>query len=292
MELGIDANEIIKELCDKGIIDRNTKITKKMNGTTEGQVYTLAVDDNPKYVFKLDSSHHIYMVEQLHQTYKNNTLLPKLLYTDPAKKFIVYFYTAGQTHINRGSKINWLTLLINELLNHYKIYQLTDNWGFWLEDPCQTWRDFIHRGVEYARINVGNFLPVEDYYLVESFVENISTGEGHERYLLHGDCGVHNFVYDQKVLKGVIDPSPIVGPVLYDYIYAFCSSPDDLNLETLMSTISLLKHVSIDRTRLVEEVIIQLYCRIGMCLKHHPHDLADYLKAWDYWKGLTSNLNG
>lgn len=31
-----------------------------------------------------------------------------------------------------------------------------------------------------------------------------------------------------------------------------------------------------------EEVIIQLYCRIGICLKHHPHDLADYLKAWDY----------
>ena len=106
--------------------------------------------------------------------------------------------------------------------------------------------------------------------------------------MLHGDCGVHNFVYDQNVLKGVIDPSPIVGPVLYDFIYAFCSSPDDLSLETLISTVTLLNHVSIERSRLIEEVIIQLYCRIGICLKHHPHDLADYLKAWDYWKVLIS----
>ncbi|GAB6989870.1 hypothetical protein [Paenibacillus pini] len=286
MKLGIDVNEIIKELCEKGVVDCTSKVLNKMNGTTEGLVYTLTVDDDPKYVLKLDSSENIFLVEQLHQAYKNSTLLPKLLYTDPAKKFIVYFYTTGTTHFNRGTKINWLTLLIKELLNHYEIYQQTDKWGFWLNDPCQTWRDFIDRGVEYARINVGNLLPVEDYHQVKSFVRNISTGEGHERFLLHGDCGVHNFVYDQNALKGVIDPSPIVGPVLYDFIYAFCSSPDDLNLETLISTFTLLNHESIEKSRLIEEVIIQLYCRIGICLKHHPHDLADYLKAWNYWKVL------
>jgi hypothetical protein len=165
----------------------------------------------------------------------------------PAKKFIVNFYTPGKTHFNRDLKINWLTLLIKELLNHYEIYQQTDKWGFWLEDPCQTWRDFIARGVEYARINVGSLLRIEDYYKVKSFVGNISTGEGHERFLLHGDCGVHNFVFDQNVLTGVIGPSPIVGPVLYDFIYAFCSSPDDLNQETLISTFNLLNHENIER---------------------------------------------
>ncbi|MDQ0874255.1 hypothetical protein QFZ77_002914 [Paenibacillus sp. V4I3] len=286
MTLGIDVNDTIKGLCEKGVIDCTTKVLNKMNGTTEGFVYTLTVNDNPKYVLKLDSSENIFLVEQLYQTYTNNTLLPKILYTDPAKTYIVYFYTAGTTHYNRGAKINWLTLLIKELLNHYEIYQQTDKWGFWLEDPCQTWRDFIDRGVEYARINVGSLLPVEDYYKVKSYVGNISTGEEHERFLLHGDCGVHNFVFDQNTLTRVIDPSPIVGPVLYDFIYAFCSSPDDLNLETLISTFTLLNHEPIERSRLIEEVIIQLYCRIGICLKHHPHDLADYLKAWDYWKVL------
>ncbi|TXK76133.1 hypothetical protein [Paenibacillus sp. N3.4] len=287
MTLGIDVNEIIKDLREKSVIDGTTKVLNKMNGTTEGLVYTLTVSDSPKYVLKLDSSENIFLVEQLHQAYLNSTLLPKLLYIDPAKTFIVYVYTAGTTHFNRGTKIDWLTVLIKDLLNHYEIYQQTDKWGYWLEDPCETWHNFIDRGVEYARINVGSCLPVEDYYKVKSFVRNISTGEGYERFLLHGDCGVHNFVFEQNAITRVIDPSPMVGPVIYDFIYAFCSSPDDLNLETLISTFTLLNHKPIGRARLIEEVIIQLYCRIGICLKHHPYDSAEYLKAWSYWKALV-----
>jgi hypothetical protein len=287
MTLRLDISDIIKELRETGVIDSSSKVTNKMNGTTDGLVYNLTVNDEPKYVLKLDSPQNISLVEQLHQTYIHSNLFPKLLYTEPDKTFILYSYITGTTHYNRGSKINWLTLLVKELLNHYEIYKLTDKWGLWLEDPCQTWRDFIDQGVENARINVENLLPIEDYYKVKSFVENISKGEEHERFLLHGDCGVHNFVFDQNTLTGVIDPSPIVGPVLYDFMYAFCSSPDDLNLETLNTAFTLLNHEPMERTRLIEEVIIQLYCRIGICSKHHPNDLADYLKAWDYWKVLV-----
>lgn len=285
----LEVNNIIKELCETGVIDSSSKLTNKMNGTTNGLVYTLTVHDEPKYVLKFDSIKNITSVEQFLRTYRHATLLPKLLYTDPTKEFFVYTYMNGTTHYKRGSKINWLTLLINGLINHYENFQQTDKWGFWSEDPCETWRDFIYQGVEYARINVGNHLPIEDYHKVKSLVGNISKGEGHERFLLHGDCGVHNFVSDQNTLTGVIDPSPIVGPVLYDVIYAFCSSPDDLNLETLIPAFTLLNHEPpMERSMLVEEVIIQLYCRIGICLKHHPHDLADYLKAWDYWKVLVA----
>lgn len=283
----LDVNQIIKDLSKTGVIETTAIAANKMNGTTEGLVYTLTVNDEPKYVLKLDSPQNISLVEQLHLSYIESTLLPKLLYTEPNKAFIVYSYISGTTHYNRGSKIDWLTSLVKELLNHYAIYHKTDKWGFWLEDPCQTWHEFIDQGVEYARINVGSLLPIEDYYKVKSFVENISKGEGQERFLLHGDCGVHNFVFDKNALTGVIDPSPIVGPVLYDFIYAFCSSPDDLNLETLFQAFTLLTHEPIERSRLIEEVIIQLYCRIGICLKHHPHDLLDYVKAWDYWKVLA-----
>lgn len=251
MRLKPGVNDIIKYLRETGIIDYTAEVTNKMNGTTDGLVYTLTVNDESKYVLKQDSQQNISLVEQLHQAYKHSTLLPKLLYTDPAKTFIVYSYINGITHYNRGSKINWLTLLVNGLINHYENYQQTDKWGFWLEDPCQTWRDFIDQGVEYARINVGSLLPTEDYYKVKSFVGNISKGEGHERFLLHGDCGIHNFVFDQKTLTGVIDPSPIVGPLLYDFIYAFCSSPDDLNLETLIPAFTLLNHEPMERSRLI-----------------------------------------
>ncbi|GGA10638.1 hypothetical protein GCM10008018_64920 [Paenibacillus marchantiophytorum] len=104
---------------------------------------------------------------------------------------------------------------------------------------------------------------------------------------MHGDTGVHNFVFHESTLTGVIDPSPVVGPVIYDFTYAFCSSPDDLNLETLFATFNLLNHEPMEKSRLIEEIILQLYCRIGICVKVHPHDLEGYLKAWDYWKVLT-----
>ncbi|WP_152392772.1 aminoglycoside phosphotransferase family protein [Paenibacillus guangzhouensis] len=117
-----------------------------------------------------------------------------------------------------------------------------------------------------TRNDWGSLLSTEDYRRVESIFERLSKNEDQEvKYLLHGDTGVHNFVYYENSLVGVIDPSPMIGPMLYDFTYAFCSSPDDLNLETLMTAYQLLHHEPIEQSRLIEEVIFQLYCRIGIC---------------------------
>ncbi|WP_240762993.1 hypothetical protein [Paenibacillus thalictri] len=86
-------------------------------------------------------------------------------------------------------------------------------------------------------------------------------------------------MFDNNELVGVIDPSPMIGPVTYDFTYAFCSSPDDLNLETLLSSFDLLNDNTSERSRIIHEVLFQLYCRIGICVKVHPHDLNDYLKS-------------
>lgn len=283
----LDVNEMIKELFDKGIIGNTETGFSRISGTTDGLVYTLAEKNEPKYVLKLDHPQQIIMAEQFFHTYRDITLLPKLLYTDPGKAFILYSYIPGTTHHNRGSKINWLTRLVKELFIHYAIDEHSDKWGR-LEFPLPSWREFNELSIDEARTNMGGLLPAADYEKVKSLVQRTLRDEGHaSRFLLHGDTGVHNFVFDQFALKGIIDPSPMIGPVLYDFLYAFCSSPDDLNLETLLAAYSLLNQEHIERSRLIEEAIIQLYCRIGICSKHHPHDLNDYLKAWDYWKGLV-----
>ena len=97
--------------------------------------------------------------------------------------------------------------------------------------------------------------------------------------------GVHNFVYKDNKLTGVIDPSPIIGPKIYDFTYAFCSSPDSLNEDMLYSLFKLwdIDH-SFSRERLMDEVLFQLYTRIGVCVKVHPHDLNDYMAAWAEWR--------
>jgi aminoglycoside phosphotransferase (APT) family kinase protein len=112
--------------------------------------------------------------------------------------------------------------------------------------------------------------------------------ETREPYLLHGDCGVHNFIFQGGHLSGVIDPTPIIGDPLYDLIYAFCSSPDDLSKETIDFAVSYLLHKR--DNKLYQDVIIGLYLRLGTCRKHHPNDFEEYLKAWSYWKDLSHAL--
>ncbi|WP_053373369.1 phosphotransferase [Paenibacillus sp. FJAT-27812] len=289
MTIKLNVNDIVQNLRTQGVIDSRSEVKNQMDGTTDGLVFTVQVNEAPKYVLKLDHPQHISLVTQFKQTYRDSPLLPKLIYIAPDNAFFVYSYLTGTTDYKRGSKAQWLTILASGLINHYKRFSDSDKWGYWLEEPCDTWRDFLALAVEYARNQVGSYLSLEDYSVVKSFVENTALGEEQDRFLLHGDCGVHNFVFEQDALTGVIDPSPIIGPPLYDFLYAFCSSPDDLNLETLMPAFSLLHHTGISQSKLVEEVIIQLYYRIAICLKHHPQDLSDYLKAWSYWKTLISH---
>lgn len=101
---------------------------------------------------------------------------------------------------------------------------------------------------------------------------------------MHGDLGFHNFIFQENKLHGVIDPLPVLGDPIYDLIYAFCSTPEDLTKETIGYAMKQCVFHKNDRD-LYEEIVIGLYLRIDTCLRHHPKDLEDYLAAWRYWMG-------
>jgi hypothetical protein len=284
----LDVYNIIDSLRDKGVISPYDLEIKLMKGTTEGQVFILIENQHPKFVLKVDNPQEIEFVEQFLQVYRNVSLLPKLHYVDQAKEFILYTFKSGTTHINRGLKANWMKTLVIELMNHYEKVDESMEWGR-LGIPRQSWYEFNCMSIDSAYATIRDKLPFEDYETVKSIVNRLGKYESEsEKYLLHGDTGIHNFVFSHSTITGVIDPSPMIGPKIYDFTYAFCSSPDDLNLMTLYESVSAL-NISIDKERLIDEVVVQLYTRIGICIKAHPQDLHDYLKAWDYWKNLVSN---
>ncbi|OME75826.1 hypothetical protein BK120_30580 [Paenibacillus sp. FSL A5-0031] len=289
MKIKNDVQEIIENLRHIGAIENQSEIHKQMDGTTEGLVYLIKVDESPKYVLKLDQPVALSLVEQYKKTYPDAPMLPKLTYTAPDKTYIVYTFLKGSTDYIVGSKEQWLKALVSGLIQHYISCSPSQKWGDWLDNPRNTWREFMEEKVDYARSYIGDRLPLEDHTLVKSLLKKATMSESQGKFLLHGDCGVHNFIFSHNELIGVIDPSPIIGPPLYDLLYAFCSSPDDLSIETLMPAFVMLNQSDEDQPRLIEEVIIQLYYRLGICLKHHPHDIDDYLQAWRYWKSLISN---
>jgi len=279
-------NEIIDRLVNQGLINsEDIEIIKLTSGTTNGTLFTIKTPEIPKYVVKIDQPILISSTEDFLLTYKDVTLLPNVLYTDEKKEFIVYSYVFGETHINRGSKLEWMTILIEELLNKYEKVNKA-NWGRVNGIQRNTWADFNRSSLEFAQKDIGDVLPSEDHKRVELLVNKLESYDlQEEKYYLHGDAGVHNFVYRDNKLNGVIDPSPLIGPKMYDFTYAFCSSPDDLNVSTLLSAYSLLTQDDpFNKERLLEEVLFQLYTRIGVCIRVHPHDLSDYLKAWKEWR--------
>lgn len=279
-------NEIINELVGQNIIKSNQIEVKSLkSGTTDGVLFTLFINKKPEYVVKIDQPSFITTTEQFLLTYKEVALLPKLIYTDKKKEFLVYTYFSGQTHNHRGSKLEWMTILIEELFNKYHKVDERNDWGRVNGAKRASWADFNLSSFEFAKQNMGDLLSNDEHERVELLIHKLKAYENQEKkYYLHGDAGVHNFVYENNKIKGVIDPSPLIGPKIYDFTYAFCSSPDKLNKSTLYSAISFLKDVSYSKERLVEEVLFQLYTRIGVCVNVHPHDLSGYMEAWKEWR--------
>ncbi|MBG9455811.1 hypothetical protein ABE61_17590 [Lysinibacillus sphaericus] len=286
-------NEIMDLLINKGlIIDDHLELKRLKSGTTEGILYTILRKNMPIFVIKIDHPMIISATEEFLLTYKKVELLPDVLYTDHNKEFIVYSYIPGETHYNRGSKLEWMNILTQELFHHYVKVDKDIPWGRVNGVQRSSWSDFNQSSFESSKMNIGKLIASEDHKRVELLVNTLETYHHQDgKYYLHGDTGVHNFVYACNQLKGVIDPSPLIGPKIYDFTYAFCSSPDNLDVHTLFLSFSLWNgNASFSKEQLLNEVVFQLYTRIGVCIKVHPHDLNGYMEAWEKWrKYLPSN---
>ncbi|KPB06277.1 hypothetical protein [Bacillus sp. CHD6a] len=280
-------DKIIDVLESKGLL-RNAEIElKRMNsGTTSGILYTLILDKNPVYVIKMDDPKIISSTKDFLRAYKEISVIPDVIYADENDNYIVYTYIPGETHHNRGSKLEWMTILIQELFTKYNKINNDSSWGRVNGIHRSTWTDFNNISFQLAHESIGNHLPYEDHSRVKELVEKLRDYHNQEdKYYLHGDTGIHNFVYHSNKLVGVIDPSPLIGPRIYDFTYAFCSSPDSLDFETLQPLFNLWKgNLPFTEKRLIDEVIFQLYTRIGVCIKVHPQDFSSYIQAWSEWR--------
>lgn len=174
------------------------------------------------------------------------------------------------------------------LLNNYKPAPKDTGWG-WANQPADSWQSFQLNEIVIASKTIASLLDTEDHQFVYNLVKNNNMDS--RAFLLHGDCGMHNFIFNGGQLSGVIDPTPVIGDPIYDFIYAFCSSPDDLTKETIDSGVKhLLMNSEINSLILYEQVIIALYIRLETSIIHHPNDFEEYLKAWYYWKDIIKKV--
>ncbi len=272
-----DIEKVMNGLQEKKILEKKPNEVKKLTGGTESILFLVdqqfVVKANPERI-KLEAEFFTY--------YKDIELFPNILYLDPAYQFMVYTFLSGSTEYKKGSKQQLLTTLVKKVINHYQPQSETKQWG-WVDEPSPTGTDFFIQKVRDSRNIINLHLTEEDHQLASTLAED-HVEYIEQPYLLHGDCGVHNFIMNEGQLCGVIDPIPVLGHPLYDLIYAYCSSPDELTKKTIYTTAAKLMIGEMFTTEyLNKQVVLGLYSRIATCLIHHPHDLETYLKAWEYW---------
>ncbi|MCQ4086416.1 hypothetical protein [Saccharibacillus sp. JS10] len=276
----------IQHLFMKGIIE-TVELREQPESEDEGKrTYLLTADGKPKYTLRMDAPEEVAMTEQLYKSYSESPLLPKMLYADPVKGYWVQPYMNGETgeiFEHRGSKKVWLPLLVSELLNKYEADEAGGKWGR-LTEPCSSWSEFNEHELSKARENLEGLQPAEDCERVALLLEPLAhTGD---KFLLHGNMDARSFVFQEQELVNILESKPTAGPVLYELVQAFCSTPDDLSLEVLFEAYGMLEHKAVDQERLVQEALLRLYCQMGVCAAEKRSELSEYMAAWQFWRML------
>ncbi|WP_226036598.1 phosphotransferase [Aquibacillus saliphilus] len=283
----MDVTRIISELILENKIPLNTTQYKELSGGTVSELYLLNSSDDTSYVVKLNEPQVIESEAYFLEFYKDVELLPNMLFVEQSYKYFVYGFMAGSTNYPINNKKEMLQALVEGLINNYKCVPTNTGWG-WADDLSDSWDSFLLNEIIEANTFLTSHLEKDEYnFILDLFNKTHRENRDIQPYLLHGDCGVHNFIFRHGKLTGVIDPTPVIGDPRYDLIYAFCSSPDDLTKETIDSAVS---HLRINGAKInsivYEDVVIGLYLRLATCIKHHPNDFNRYLKAWFYWKDI------
>jgi hypothetical protein len=271
--------KILSDLVSQGILPQRCEYAP-LSGGTISDVGVIVCAGERKYVFKAGEPAVLAAEVRYLLKYRGISLLPALHHVDAEFHFLVMEYVAGETNNPVSNKKALLTALVQQVINHYEPVSDTDQWG-WVDAPQASWRSFLIQEVLIERRTIGDHLSEEEHQFILDIAESKSATTP---YLLHGDFGVHNFLFDEEKLVGVIDPFPVIGEPIYDLVYAFCSTPDDLNMDTIAPAVALLHTWQpTDATQLYHEILLGLYLRLSKCLRHHPSDLPRYLAAWKQW---------
>ncbi|MNI06783.1 Phosphotransferase enzyme family protein [compost metagenome] len=280
----MEIEQILKELNQLNILKNPD--CRVLSGGTSSAVFAVYKEEHPYYVIKINQASMIESESTFLEQYVDIELLPRVVYVDPASRYLVYYYKPGSTRYVKGNKQDILISLVKNLINTYKPCDI-HGYGY-IDNPVDSWREFLLGEADEAKKIIADTLKQEEHDLIYNLIN--SMGESKIKYLIHGDCGVHNFIFTDGRMTGVIDPTPISGEPLYDLIYAFCSSPDELSYSIIVNAVHALDNRLQVSRNLDEEVIKGLYLRMATCIMHHPSDLNAYLDAWGYWKQRILNM--
>lgn len=272
----MDIKEVIAVLILNNIVNDICSYEKLVDGTLS-EVWLIESQDNKKIVAKMSNEQIIRCDGEFLSFYKEKKIFPNLLYIDLSEKLLCYEYIQGDINVN----IDNMKLLkdIIDIVKGYKHYNVN---GYGEINELSSYKNFFLNKTFESSKRIRTLIDYKDYMLVMDKINKIASDERDiEKYLLHGDFGIHNCVFKNKELVGVVDATPVVGEPIYDIIYALCSNIRFLSSVGVENIYSSLSELGYNKEIINAYLIVVLYIRVGTCIKYNTYDLQDYLKFWD-----------
>ena len=252
-------------------------VLKKLNEEYENHKYfndgasSRVILLNNKYLIKQNEK-NVLMAEVEFLKLNKSKFFQNIIYVDKDYEFVVYEYIEGEIMKSVDNVDDLISKIYNITIN-YKKYNHS-RFGY-LNEEVNTWADFLEQEIEYSKKYLSGYVNNDD--ILKKCIKNL-TKYDFEVKLIHGDFGTHNFIKKDKKLVGVIDPMPVIGDPLYDFLFAIVSNVQILTKVTLDKIYDIVKE---PKEKVLSMFIIVLYCRMARCIKYHPQDMNTYMKVWN-----------
>lgn len=260
-------NEVVNKL------DISINSLKYFRDGTDSRIILL----NEKYIIKQNNPRLLKSEATFSETYKNISKLQHVILADENFKYLVYEFVPGDV-MHVVDNVEDLIFNVKELSDHFVDYT-GEEFGY-IYKPSTSWIEFLKSIVHEASLTLPDsfdFLP--QVYDAISILEKYSF----TKKLIHGDFGTHNFIKKHGDFVAAIDPIPIAGDPLYDFIFACLSNIDIINH---LSVEYLINKTGEPEEKIKAMLTVLLFCRMSACLKHHKEDFDGYV---DFWYKIVEN---
>lgn len=263
----VNINDIINDIENK----LNIKVDKKnieyyTDGTTESIVFNI----NKKYLVKTTDKLTLKTQIEFLNKYKDNYFQNIIAFNEQLK-YICFDYIDGIKVKNFDIyDKKYLINQIYDITNNYLSYEY-DGYGYLFKDYNKSWYQFLYDEVMYSSTPIKE---IDIHIVLKSL--NIIKEYNVDKYLIHGDFGVHNFLLKNNKIK-VIDPMGVIGDKLYDFYFACLSS---YSLFKNIELTHFLEYYNYNSPYKKALFIIVFYIRMSRAKVHSLDSFNDYLDIY------------
>lgn len=259
----------LKDLRRIKLIDEINEV-KLISKKTNGKVYLV----NSKYVLKIANKRLLKIENIFLDYYKKFEKCEKVIYYKEDNEYALYKFINGHELNNFDKEECYYINDILNIINNYKeihidgygnLLNLKEDWITFLKDEIKA-KEYEMKNEELKKKIVKESIDILKKYKFE-------------KKFLHGDLGFYNIIYENNILTGIIDPRPIVGDPIYDYIYCMFSNVNFIKKANISKIIKLSKE-PIEKIKALMYIV--LYIRIAIEKKHKNIDrVKEYENIWN-----------